>query len=463
VIAVIIGFDGGITLVTAAGVFSLWALLRRRAAWSQAAVELGLTVEMRGVFGVGVMRGVMDGAPITVDEASAWQGRQDVIITRVQIEGSGHWPRGVSIASASSYLERRVGSAHGPVIDTGDPLFDMELRVRGLPGAALAMLDRTARLAALTRMRVLGPGWALLTPETSDENVIRLERRGRVLDTGQLVDAVRGLRQMAAAMSLGDRTIAQALAEHAADDIVPLRRRNLALLVELFEPGGAVVRHACAHGLADTDVDVRLIAASVLRVEAGPVLDAILFDETESAKRRIEALHLRLRTRIQDVAPVLMRALESPCGPLRLEAIAAIRMRHWTPARERLVELAKDADTAEAVAIARALAAIGDASTEPILLRWLASEEVELRLAAVHALARVGTAASVENLLALADGLLLRPSLRVAARDALRAVRSRLGPADAGRLSLVELEDEAGALSVTDDAAGNLSIGGEAP
>jgi len=438
--------------------FVLWMLTRRLEAWSHVAVQLGLAVETRGHFGVGKLEGIFDGAPIRAEQLVVRTGVQAVVVTRIEIRDCGRWPGGVSIAHPASDFERQGAEDRGPLIETGDPQFDAELRLRGSAGAALAMLGRDARQLILARMRMLGKGWLLRTPDGEGELVIHLECRGRVLSSERLGDAVRALRRMAAELSLGSRDVAQALADNARDDIAPVRRRNLATLVELYEPGSAEVRDACRRALEDDNVEMRLIAASVLRVEGCDVLDAILDDEKEDADRRIRALHLRLRGRIEDVAPALVRALESPCLPLRIEVITSIRLRHWAPARERLVTLAESAADAEALAIADAFAEIGDASTEPILLRWLAAEDADLRVAAARALAKVGTAASVEDLLALAGSLMPRPALRDAAREALRAIRSRLGPVDAGRLALVDLDEDAGSLSVAEDASGRVSL-----
>ena len=98
--------------------------------------------------------------------------------------------------------------------------------------------------------------------------------------------------------------------------------------------------------------------------------------------------------------------------------------------------------------------------SEQTLLRLLAREAAEVRAAAARALGQVGTVRAVEPLLALTEGLLASPSVKQAAREAVASIQSRLGDAEAGRLSLAAPAEREGALSLSGDEppGGELSL-----
>jgi len=97
---------------------------------------------------------------------------------------------------------------------------------------------------------------------------------------------------------------------------------------------------------------------------------------------------------------------------------------------------------------------IRDAAVEPALLEALRAEVIEVRLAAVQALGRAGSVASVPELLHLAEDA--PRGLRSAARQAVARDPVRLPGAGPGQLSLAP--GAAGALSIVADQAGALSV-----
>jgi HEAT repeat protein len=118
--------------------------------------------------------------------------------------------------------------------------------------------------------------------------------------------------------------------------------------------------------------------------------------------------------------------------------------------------------------VVAALAQIGDAASEPALLRWLvATDSVPMKIGVARALAQVGTVAAVEPLLPLTKGLLSDGDLKRTARAAIDTIQARLGDVEAGRLSISELARQDGALSLATEggelsmAAGNATAGGE--
>ena len=88
------------------------------------------------------------------------------------------------------------------------------------------------------------------------------------------------------------------------------------------------------------------------------------------------------------------------------------------------------------------------------LLKAVESDARELRLAAVRALGTVGSAASVEPLLAFLGSRRLDAETRQGIHDAVGAIQSRLAGAEAGQLSLAETSPGSGWLSVAAPGAG---------
>lgn len=96
----------------------------------------------------------------------------------------------------------------------------------------------------------------------------------------------------------------------------------------------------------------------------------------------------------------------------------------------------------------------GDPQDEPLLLAIVVEERDDaLRLAAVRALAQVGSAQAVPALTELAGSR--SPDLRRAGREAIATIQSRLHGATPGQLSLDG--SGAGQVALADDAAGRLS------
>jgi HEAT repeat protein len=92
-----------------------------------------------------------------------------------------------------------------------------------------------------------------------------------------------------------------------------------------------------------------------------------------------------------------------------------------------------------------------DRETEELAAGALAASDEKVRLAAVNALARVGTAASVPALKASLEGRLLDLSHRRAVNGAVASIQGRLSGAGEGQVSLAEQEKRAGAVSLADD------------
>ena len=100
--------------------------------------------------------------------------------------------------------------------------------------------------------------------------------------------------------------------------------------------------------------------------------------------------------------------------------------------------------------LADAIGAIGDATAESALLARLTVESTEARVAVINALGLVGSASAVDDLLPLTHGLAQPGSVKAAARGAIARIQSRLLGAAEGQLSIADLSQKAGTLSLSD-------------
>jgi HEAT repeat protein len=185
--------------------------------------------------------------------------------------------------------------------------------------------------------------------------------------------------------------------------------------------------------------------------------------EAEPVDTRIRAIRFLIENAPSDkVLPLLEELLDSLAPAVRKEAIVGLGKLGHRPAVERLCSLAASADPETAAVLASALAKIGDSAAEPALLTLLEREEEGQKIAVVSALGHVGTAAAVEPLMDL-TGRVLSSELGRAAEEAIARIQSRLGDVEAGRLTLAELTEHEGALSLSREGGElSLSNGGQA-
>lgn len=75
----------------------------------------------------------------------------------------------------------------------------------------------------------------------------------------------------------------------------------------------------------------------------------------------------------------------------------------------------------------------------------------ELKLAVINALGRCGTLDAVEPLYQVTKQIIILPSLKTAAKQSIACIQSRFGSGEKGWLSIMEIDDSEGSLSLIDD------------
>jgi hypothetical protein len=342
----------------------------------------------------------------------------------------------------------------GDDVLTGDTVFDDLVEVRGAPSILLALLDREIRQRVSEFVglggRLEGGRLVCCTPTT--------------FSPGEVVRSLRLGLWLAREISSPSGGVCERLARNAKLDPLPgVRLWNLLQLHEQF-PDTREARHASREDLKDPSPWLRLAAARFLKDESLEALERLAQDRDVPQSAAAEALALlAARCPAERAGPFLVRALKTHSGEARRQAVEELGRIRYRQARGPLIVLLERADPRTGAAAAAALAALGtlgDVTAETALLKAMESDARELRLAAVRALGTVGSAASVEPLLAFLGRRRLDAETRQAIHNAVGAIQSRIAGADAGQLSLAVPSPGSGWLSVAprDAGHGDLSL-----
>lgn len=365
------------------------------------------------------------------------QGEETQSATHMCIAISGpRIPTGIGFAA-----DRDTGDD----VLTGDTAFDDLVEVRGEPSIVLALLDREIRQRLA---EFVGMGGRL--EEGHLTSCVRSS-----FASGELVRSLRLGLWLARELSSPGGGVCERLAQNARADPHPgVRLWNLLQLHEEF-PGTKEACEASRADLEDASPWVRLAAARFLKEEGLPTLERLALDRATPEGAAVDALALvAARHPAWRAGPILLTALKTLAGEARREAMQKLGRIGYAQARGPLIVLLERADPRTAATAAGALGALRDAGAERSLLKALESDARELRLAAIRALGTVGTAASVEPLLAFQEGRRLDGETRQGIRDAVASIQSRLAGAGAGQLSLAAASPGTGWLSVAAPGAG---------
>ena len=147
-------------------------------------------------------------------------------------------------------------------------------------------------------------------------------------------------------------------------------------------------------------------------------------------------------------------ATDYALGLTVIDQIGRLGLKELLPS---LLEMVPDADEETLIALARALGSLGDASAEEVLIARMETAGPGAFVAIIRALGHLASASAVTTLLPFTHGLDQPGEIKALAREAIERIRSRLPGAAQGQLSLSDIEESAGTLSLTDDA-GSLSI-----
>ncbi len=332
---------------------------------------------------------------------------------------------------------------------TGDSQFDESVVLHGDPQEALAHLDAEARRSV---RRLLAQSGAYVGAAE-----IGFEGPKTDSDPQTLRRLVTDLVSAGEVLSNDGRPRPETLAHNAISDPVgAVRLRNLRALLAAF-PESPDARRAAQQAMGTTDHYARFEGARFLGNDGVPCMVALVGDALAVVSLRTQALSWLLSERTpQQAAPALEAALRSGHEQLEraaIKAVADLRYGGLTPA---IGDLADGCNAETAVLIAETLGLLGGTAVEQVLVALLRRRDNTVRIACAQALSKVGSVLAVEPLLPLTEGLFTSGDVKEAAKDAVEKIRARIGPADHGRLSLVEGDDDRGALTLAHN--GELSL-----
>ncbi|MBK8011154.1 MAG: HEAT repeat domain-containing protein [Deltaproteobacteria bacterium] len=337
---------------------------------------------------------------------------------------------------------------------TGHREFDDHIARRAVDGAALAAFRQSTRLAFLR----LGREFCVIVRDGS----LTVRTPATRMDDASLTRIVRQAVELAEDIADHEGTEPQRLLHNVLFDASSgARKRSLELLLARY-PRTYEARLALERATEDTNAHVRLAAARRLGERGISIARAIVGWEGESASARVLAFEL-LAARLDDraVEPLVDQALDSRCPALVSAALSRVRKLRELRRLEALTKLAKRAAAPVAAEAIKVIGELGDQRFEAALLELLDNQPVAITAAAIEALARLGSGASISRLSRLCrlakmadDGA----ALEVAALDALKRIQAREG-FTAGRVAVVDEGAPSGRLSPTERGPSHASRG----
>lgn len=280
-----------------------------------------------------------------------------------------------------------------------------------------------------------------------------------------LPQLLRGVALLARLLSIPRGTLPARLAHNAANDPEPqVRLQNLRFLVapETSAPPELVESTAAAL-LGDEYSPVRLLAAQHAGAAGHAVLRALIADTEIDLSLRARAVDSLGRLALPDLDGLRAVLVSAYAPEVTMAALAVIGWSSDAALIEAVLSCARNEHDGVRAEAARVLGRLAQPQTEPLLIQLLGDRASDVQHASAEALGLFGSVAAVEPLLPLAESL-VRPRLRQAARGAIGRIQSRLGDVEAGRLSLSDPHDLAGAVDVVDTSAlraGEVSLADE--
>lgn len=395
----------------------------------------------------GVIGGVPVAAQLKLYETSKQATYQSTVWSR-----NHDIPRSLSIERDTAL--RSMGRlVDGDDVPIGDPSFDELVELASVDAYVCAALSYAAR-AQLSRLL----GWgASVRDGTVACETLWTERHNE-----SFMPLLRGTAALARQLSVPPDALHERLAYNAVNDPArDVRLQNLRyLLAPELETAPALAASVAAALLNDVYVPIRLLAAEHLGQQGHPVLRALAADATLDLAARLRAVQSLGRPPVPDLPGLCDVMAADPAPELVSAALDCIRPSS-AAALDAVIVCTRSAHETVRAAAARALGQLSRPDTEATLIELLRDPSSDVQQASAEALGPFASVAAVEPLLPLAESL-VRPRLRQAARGAIGRIQSRLGQVEAGRVSLAEPHELAGALDVAETSlparVGELSL-----
>ncbi|MBN2544283.1 MAG: HEAT repeat domain-containing protein [Spirochaetes bacterium] len=208
---------------------------------------------------------------------------------------------------------------------------------------------------------------------------------------------------------------------------ISIRTYNIQMLVNNF-PDDKYVYEVLKSLLEDKSDDIRVTAASCLKEEGMEFLLKLLQKQIKSK------------------------------SIINSQIILILGNTQYSKAIPELLEIYKRKDIpALKILILISLNNIGDPSVNDFLVKQLTNEDNKLRDEAIKALASCGIREAIEPLCKL-NKKIFSPATKNLIQETIGKIQSRLGCIDMGALSIAEHFEKDGALSISDEVTGRLSL-----
>jgi HEAT repeat protein len=439
--------------------YTEWQRRRMFEDWQAVAAELGLSCT-RPAEDARTLQGSLEGVSVRADLAYEQRGQTGGFRITLNVGSGGHIPRRLVVHSNSllNSMARLVDSENEDQ-KIGDPDFDQLVELPALDAGACAALSVGAReqLSRVVRQKV----------EVREGKLVFDEVWNGYHDRHWLLQTLRALARLATSLSVTPELMHQRLADNALSDPSPgVRLQNLRFLADpktctpeelLLSVGRSL--------LADGHPRVRLLAGQLTGAEGHGALIALAADAGLELELRVLAVNALGSGPLPPADS--LRGLLSETHPPELvcAALAAIAGQGLSALADGVVACSRSTRESVRAAAATTLGALALPDAEPLLIGLLSDDSAHVQRTSAEALGTIGSVAAVEPLLPLAEGI-ARPQLRQAARGAIGRIQSRLGDVAAGRVSLADDQELAGALGLADTAdsrIGDLTLAEELP
>jgi HEAT repeat protein len=422
--------------------------------WAAVASELGLsfteTDSERSI------SGMLNGASVRAvyREETKYAGNARVLERKLHFYagGAGCIPASLALRKDSGGLAFARLVTGDDDAQIGDKQFDDRVELFDLDAYACAALSHAAREQL---------GRALEKGVDLAQSTLHCEMRWEPHDQVWLVQMLRWISGVGQLLSVTPETLHRRLAENAVRDPSPgVRLRNLTYLTDAATRSPpTLIADAARALLSDGNAPIRLLAAKQLGAQGCLPLLGLAADVTLGTALRAEAVQALGAQGGAAFAPALASLSGDAAPEVVRAALAAIAAQHLTELAPIVQARTQSPEPGVRASAAAALASLVPAVAEATLIGLLSDPSADVQLASVEALGEVGTVTAVEPLLPVAQGF-GRPQLRRAARAAIGRIQSRLGPAEAGLLSLAVDHALAGAVDLADPSphAGELSL-----
>ena len=394
--------------------------------------------------------------------SAALEGRSGKLIVRLERYNDG--TRFV-IEGLAPGQDLTLRLARADALQLGDEAFDVMIHTEGNATLAQAIFNAETRLRV---RQLLTVGDRIVVSGARLQVDVPLPReRDPWSEGGYKVlehDAVERLgttlgRALAFAQRLARHDVVPRLVQNARlDPDVGVRHRNLLTLIRAYaerpearevllaacDDENPQIRLEAARALGDDGIDTLLDLASCKWGDDSAAASAIVALGTRLPREHVQStLGEALRSRHVETSRACLKVLGYHGGAEALETLTKVML-----VEKRVL----------ALEACRALGTM-DRSAERPLVEALQGDVSELRLAAANALGHVGTVEAVVPLKEAEAEYRDDRELRVATRQAIAEIQSRLSGASPGQLSLTG--DDAGRVSLVEDEAGLLSLPGD--